>query len=124
MTVYYVLSGVALVFMVALILAMLGDVRKARREHASLREAAANLGDKKRELVAVVRKELFRLLGVDRLVRKAFNEGWEMRGDTDASRIEVFDGMSAASIDDLIHRTRCWRSLDEAWANSDVEELV
>lgn len=118
MTAYYALSGVALVFMVAMIVSMLGDVRKARREHASLSEAAANLGDKKRELVAVVRKELFRLLGVDRLVKRAFYEGWRMGREMDPGVL------SAEDHEVFYERMACWRSADEAWVNSDVEELL
>lgn len=60
-----------------------------------------------------VRRALLRQLGVDKLVRRAFDEGWQMQRD---NYQHYPDG--------VVIDVTCWRSVDEAWANSDVEEQV
>lgn len=77
--------------------------------------------------------QLLRMLGVDEMVRKAFYEGWNMRGDNnfgrlvrevepDHKRMYVFD--NEQKLDHFIEHSRCWRHVDEAWFNSDAEESV
>jgi len=72
---------------------------------------------------------LLKLLGVEEVVHRAFVEGWNMRGDTDhylvrqtlGDQFHMING--ASELDKIIHKTRCWRSVDEAWANSDAQEV-
>lgn len=56
-------------------------------------------------LKLAVRRELLRLLGVDEMVRKAFYEGYSMRGDKEYPT-----------------RSTTWKTADEAWVNSDAQE--
>jgi hypothetical protein len=63
------------------------------------------------------RKELLRSLGVDKLVKRAFEEGFTMGRDLDPG---VFNGAG----DYFFTGNGCWRSVDEAFANSDVGEEV
>lgn len=60
-----------------------------------------------------MKKLLLKLLGVDKLVRDAFEEGWKMRGD---NYYEYESGE--------VYSVKCWKSSDDAWANSDTEELL
>lgn len=85
-----------------------------------------------------LRRQLLRALGVDRMVKKAFQEGWHMaheddydrlklegRQEWDSIRKEVFYSIRGVSdLRRIVTHSRCWRSLDEAWANSDSEEEV
>lgn len=76
------------------------------------------------DLKKEVRRALLRSLGVDRLVKRAFEEGWKMHGDSDGFLCAKAGNISQGKLDRLIQSTRCWRSVDEAFANSDVEEEV
>lgn len=71
-----------------------------------------------------VRRALLRSLGVDKLVKRAFEEGWQMAHDTDHNLVQKIVVCPKGYVDDLMRKTRCWRSVDEAFANSDVEEEV
>lgn len=76
--------------------------------------------------VLALRIALLKLLGVDVLIERAFKEGYSMAQDTDWHRWETFSRRKSLSVNDLceiIHETRCWRSVDEAWANSDAQEI-
>lgn len=79
----------------------------------SLYSELEKLGKAVENLKKEVRSALLRQLGVDRLVRRAFEEGWSMQRDN----YQHYPGGE-------VHEVTCWRSVDEAWANSDVEEEV
>lgn len=68
------------------------------------------------------RRALLHSLGVDKLVKQAFHEGWRMHSETDEHRAKPlgFDGIGW--IDQVVHETRTWRSVEEAWQNSDAQE--
>lgn len=76
------------------------------------------LSKKVEEVKKEVRRALLRSLGVDRLVKRAFEEGFTMGRDLDPG---LFNGEEE---DYFFDRNGCWRSVDEAFANSDVEEEV
>lgn len=82
------------------------------------------LSKRVQDLKKEVRRALLRSLGVDRLVKRAFEEGWDMHSVTNPFLVLEKNEQERAEFDHLIHSTRCWRSVDEAWANSDVEEKV
>lgn len=71
------------------------------------------LSKRVQDLKKEVRRALLRSLGVDRLVKRAFEEGWRMQGDN----FQEFEGGE-------VYQSSIWRSVDEAFANSDVEEEV
>lgn len=57
-----------------------------------------------------IKRWFFRLTGISRRVQAAFNEGWTMAHQKDYAPIGC---------------PQCvWRSLGEAWANSDIEEAL
>ncbi|AUM59775.1 hypothetical protein [Pseudomonas phage PMBT14] len=80
-------------------------------------------------LVIALRIQLLKLLGVDVLIERAFKEGWDMHGDTDENELKRLYPGKIAPVPDahilskLINSTRCWRSVDEAWVNSDAQEM-
>lgn len=82
------------------------------------------LSKRVQDLKKEVRRALLRSLGVDRLVKRAFVEGWQMAHDTDHNLVQKVVVCPRGYLDDLMKKTRCWRSVDEAFANSDVEEEV
>jgi uncharacterized ferritin-like protein (DUF455 family) len=82
------------------------------------------LSKKVEEVKKEFRRALLRSLGVDRLVKRAFEEGWQMAHDTDHNLVQKVVVCPKGYVDDLMKKTRCWRSVDEAFANSDVEEEV
>lgn len=89
----------------------------------SLQSELENLNNAVQRMKREVRRALLRQLGVDKLVRRAFEEGWSRRGEIDPSRcIEIMTVPKQAQR--VMDRTCVWRSVDEAWANSDVEEEV
>lgn len=90
----------------------------------SLQSELEKLGKAVENLKKEVRRALLRQLGVDKLVRQAFEEGWKMHGDSDGFLCAKAGNISQGKLDRLIQSTRCWRSVDEAFANSDVEEEV
>lgn len=79
----------------------------------SLQSELENLNNAVQRMKREVRRALLRQLGVDKLVRRAFEEGWSMQKDN----YEEFPGGE-------VWKTPCWRSVDEAFANSNVEEEV
>ena len=70
-----------------------------------------------------LRRALLKHMGVDQMLKRAFEEGWNMHSETDEHLCEerhVYVNM----LDTQIKNTRTWRSVEEAWANSDSEEEV
>lgn len=74
-------------------------------------------------LVIALRIWLLKLLGVDVLLERAFKEGWQMAHDVDETRCIILHGIKVTDVEEMIHMSRCWRSVDEAWVNSDAQEL-
>ena len=68
-------------------------------------------------------KFLLKILGVDKLVKSAFYEGWKMHAETDRRRGLRTQGMNKEEINAIIETSRVWRSADEAWSNSEAEEM-
>lgn len=61
-------------------------------------------------LKLAVRRELLRLLGMGEMVRKAFYEGYSMRGDN-------YEEYPTGEV----YRSTTWKTADEAWVNSDAQ---
>ena len=80
-------------------------------------------------LKLAIQRALLQMLGVERMVKDAFIEGHSMALDTDHSRVVnnycgAFVGIANKDdVDRVIFKTRCWRSVDEAWNNSDAQEM-
>lgn len=84
-------------------------------------------------LVIALRIWLLKLLGVDTLVMQAFEEGYRMAHDDDFRRLRHEVPVSTfvnfwtihgvADLRKIVTHSRCWRSVDEAWRNSDAQEL-
>lgn len=66
----------------------------------------------------MLKKWLFKLLGVDVVIRAAFKEGFEMGRELDPFKVDR--GYQR----ELYQIWGCWKSEREAWANSDVEEIL
>lgn len=79
----------------------------------SLQTELEVLNKRVQDLKKELRRALLRSLGVDKLVRRAFEEGWDMQRDN----FQEFEGGE-------VYSSPIWRSVDEAFANSDVEEEV
>jgi hypothetical protein len=69
----------------------------------------------------MIRAWLCRQLGVDQMVKDAFYEGFKFAGSIDPLRCKNL-GVPLEAAKALIVKTSSWRSVDEAWANSDAEE--
>ena len=76
------------------------------------------LSKKVEEVKKEFRRALLRSLGVDRLVKRAFEEGFIMGRDLDPYT------WSKEEYQEFYGTHSCWRSVDEAFVNSDVEEEV
>lgn len=80
-------------------------------------------------LKIAIRTELLKLLGVEDMIESAFKEGWSMHSRTDHMLVRKHLGdqfhciQGRSDLDKIIHSTRCWRSVDEAWVNSDAQEM-
>ena len=89
-------------------------------------------------LVIALRVALLKLLGVDALIERAFKEGWHMAHDDDFSRLQREVDVDpfllianwrahvigdVAQLREIVTHSRCWRSVDEAWVNSDAQEM-
>lgn len=70
-----------------------------------------------REFKRTVKVEVLKLLGVDRMVKRAFSEGFHMGRELDPGS---WNGHEQAG---FYGYWGCWKSKEEAWANSDSEEL-
>ena len=57
-------------------------------------------------------------------LKAAFLEGWQMHSETSRSRCIREHALLKEDLDKTIEETRVWRSAEEAWANSEAEELV
>jgi len=68
-------------------------------------------------LKIAIRTELLKLLGVERMVKDAFIEGHTMACDHEGIHC-YWEGEQAFV--EVIH---VWKSVDEAWANSDAQEM-
>lgn len=81
-------------------------------------------------MTSLIRLKLLHMLGVDELVRKAFYEGWELRGrQNDLTVRNQYLGRFIAigdynTIGEMHDKTRFYRHVDEAWFNSDAEESI
>lgn len=83
-------------------------------------------------LKMAIRRELLKLLGVDTMVMQAFEEGYRMAHDDDISRLRREVPVSTfvnfwtihevADLRKIVTHSRCWRSVQEAWVNSDAQE--
>lgn len=67
---------------------------------------------KLRLLKESIRAYLLKLLGVEQLVKQAFVEGYNMQSDN-------YQHWSGGEVS----KRNVWRSVDEAWANSDAQEM-
>lgn len=65
-----------------------------------------------------MKRLLLRLLGADKLVRRAFREGFHMGRELNP---HVWDGHAQAS---FYGYHGCWKAEVEAWVNSDAEEKL
>ncbi|UOL48420.1 hypothetical protein [Pseudomonas phage Almagne] len=79
-------------------------------------------------LVIALRIALLKRLGVDVLIERAFKEGWQMHADADYLLVHkllnrVLTVSNTVDMNTLVNETRCWRSVDEAWVNSDAQEM-
>lgn len=86
-------------------------------------------------LIVAVKRKLMQLCGVERMVKDAFIEGHTMALDNDYARLEretysyKFNGKNTFTFDNegkfnqILMHSRCWRSVDEAWVNSDAQEM-
>ena len=69
----------------------------------------------------MIRAWVLRWLGVEREIKAAFYEGFKFAGSVDPLRCKRL-GVPLVAAKALIVKTSSWRSVDEAWANSDAEE--
>ena len=79
-----------------------------------MKKLHAAVMDLKKEL----RRALLKSLGVDVLVKRAFVEGWQMGRELDPYT------WSREQCQEFYETHSCWHSVDEAFANSGVEEEV
>lgn len=73
-----------------------------------------------------IRTELLKMLGVDVLIERAFKEGYSMALEDDFGRLqrELLQPIKTeGQLRVLVLHSRCWRSVDEAWVNSDAQEM-
>lgn len=83
----------------------------------TLQSELENLNNAVQKLKMEVRRALLRQLGVDKLVRRAFGEGWQMGREMnpyywDPEKIADFQ------------KEFVWCNEKEAWVNSETEEQV
>lgn len=71
----------------------------------------------------MIRRWLLRWLGADMEIRAAFMEGWCMASEIDPALCENMDVDREVYLG-LLPKLRTWRSVGEAWVNSDAEELL
>jgi hypothetical protein len=57
-------------------------------------------------------------------LKDAFLEGWQMHSETSRMRCVREHALLKQDLDKTIEETRVWRSAEEAWANSEAEELL
>lgn len=83
------------------------------------------LSKRVQDLKKEVRRALLRSLGVDRLVKRAFVEGWQMGQQYEHEvHCNVIHPLAPVESGCDCGRPNVWRSVDEAFVNSDVEEEV